>query len=57
MEAMTGERPYRKPTSWRAVTREIAAESGRQFDPDVVAAFMRENDALRRVYAVTRKAA
>jgi response regulator RpfG family c-di-GMP phosphodiesterase len=57
MDAMTGERPYRKPASWQAATREIASESGQQFDPDVVEAFLRENDALRRVYDVTGKAA
>jgi response regulator RpfG family c-di-GMP phosphodiesterase len=57
MEAMTGERPYREPASWHAATSEIASESGRQFDPDVVEAFLKENDALRRVYDVTGKAA
>jgi cyclic di-GMP phosphodiesterase len=57
VDAMTGERPYRSPASWEAATKEIASESGRQFDPDIVAAFLRENDALRRIYDVTGKAA
>jgi ribonuclease P protein subunit RPR2 len=57
MDAMTSDRPYREPASWQAATREIASESGRQFDPDVVEAFMSENAALRRVYDVTGKAA
>jgi response regulator RpfG family c-di-GMP phosphodiesterase len=57
LEAMTGERPYRNPRSWEAATREVASESGRQFDPNIVTAFLRENDALRRLYEVTGKAA
>jgi response regulator RpfG family c-di-GMP phosphodiesterase len=57
MDAMTGERPYRSPASWEAASREVASESGRQFDPQVVAAFLRENDALRRLYQVAVKAA
>jgi ribonuclease P protein subunit RPR2 len=57
VDAMTGERPYRAPASWEAATAEVAAQSGRQFDPQVVAAFLRENDALRRIHDVTGKAA
>ena len=57
VDAMTGERPYREPASWDVATKEIASQRGRQFDPDVVDAFMRENETLRRVYAVTGKAA
>lgn len=57
VDAMTGERPYRKPASWEAATKEIAAQRGRQFDPAVVEAFLRENEALRRVYDVTGRAA
>jgi HD-GYP domain-containing protein (c-di-GMP phosphodiesterase class II) len=57
VDAMTGERPYREPASWDAATNEIVSQRGRQFDPDVVDAFMRENQALRRVYDVTGKAA
>ena len=57
VDAMTGERPYRVPASWEAATQEITSQSGRQFDPDVVEAFIKENAALRRVYDVTGKAA
>lgn len=57
LDAMMGERPYRKPATWDAATHEIASQSGRQFDPDVVAAFVRENQALRRLHDVTGKAA
>jgi response regulator RpfG family c-di-GMP phosphodiesterase len=57
VDAMTGERPYREPASWDAATKEVVSQSGRQFDPEVVAAFMRENQALRRVYNVPGKAA
>lgn len=57
VDAMTGERPYRKPASWEAATKEIAAQRGRQFDPSVVEAFLKENEALRRVYDVSGRAA
>jgi response regulator RpfG family c-di-GMP phosphodiesterase len=57
LDAMTGNRPYRRPASWEAATYEIAGEAGRQFDPDVVAAFTRESDALRRLHDFAGKAA
>jgi ribonuclease P protein subunit RPR2 len=57
VDAMTGQRPYRDPASWEAATREVTSQSGRQFDPDVVGAFVRENEALRRLFDVTGKAA
>jgi HD-GYP domain-containing protein (c-di-GMP phosphodiesterase class II) len=57
VDAMTGDRPYRNRASWEAASREVAAQSGQQFDPDIVEAFLRENAALRRIYDVTGKAA
>jgi response regulator RpfG family c-di-GMP phosphodiesterase len=57
VDAMTGDRPYRNRASWEAASREVAAQSGQQFDPDIVEAFLRENAALRRIYDVTEKAA
>ncbi len=40
-DAMTSNRPYRQSISSDAAVREITGESGRQFDPAVVEAFMR----------------
>jgi response regulator RpfG family c-di-GMP phosphodiesterase len=57
VDAMTSERPYREAASWEAAAREVAAESGHQFDPEVVEAFARESAALRRLHDVTGKAA
>jgi ribonuclease P protein subunit RPR2 len=57
LDAMTGDRPYREPASWEEASREIASESGRQFDPRVVEAFMSENGALRRLHDITVQAA
>jgi response regulator RpfG family c-di-GMP phosphodiesterase len=57
IDAMTGDRPYREPVSWEAATAEIAAESGRQFDPEIVEAFIDENQTLRRLFDVAGKAA
>ena len=55
VDAMTGERPYRAPANWEAATREVIAQGGQQFDPEIVSAFLRENDALRGIYDVTGK--
>jgi ribonuclease P protein subunit RPR2 len=50
LDAMTSERPYRKPLAWDSAVAEIIAESGRQFDPEVVEAFTGQEPGLRRVY-------
>ena len=39
LDAMTSDRPYRAALGWTAAREEIVAQSGRQFDPDVVDAF------------------
>jgi response regulator RpfG family c-di-GMP phosphodiesterase len=56
LDAMTGERPYRRPASWRAAAAEISAQSGRQFDPDIVKVFRTEKDGLRRLFELTTAA-
>ncbi len=40
-DAMTSERPYRKPLSKKEAIRELKKCAGTQFDPDVVKAFIR----------------
>jgi response regulator RpfG family c-di-GMP phosphodiesterase len=49
MDAMTTDRPYRRAQSWEAATDEILAQSGRQFDPRVVAAFAQREGRMRRI--------
>jgi ribonuclease P protein subunit RPR2 len=39
LDAMTSDRPYRRALGWEDAREEIAAQSGRQFDPVVVEAF------------------
>ena len=39
-DAMTNDRPYRKPLSWAEASAEIVACAGTQFDPDLVPVFM-----------------
>jgi diguanylate cyclase (GGDEF)-like protein len=39
LDAMTSDRPYRGALSWERASEEIVAQSGRQFDPNVVGAF------------------
>jgi putative nucleotidyltransferase with HDIG domain len=40
LDAMTGDRPYRRALPYAAFARELLARSGRQFDPAVVEAFL-----------------
>jgi response regulator RpfG family c-di-GMP phosphodiesterase len=49
LDAMTSDRPYRKAMSWAAAGREILAESKRQFDPQVVDAFVSGERSLRAI--------
>jgi putative two-component system response regulator len=49
LDAMTSDRPYRSAMSWAAAAREILSENGKQFDPDVVKAFLSRDRALRAI--------
>jgi cyclic di-GMP phosphodiesterase len=51
LDAMTSDRPYRRAMSWQTALKEIDAESGRQFDPDIVAAFHRRESRLEHIHA------
>jgi ribonuclease P protein subunit RPR2 len=48
LDAMTTDRPYRPRLTWDAAVDEILRESGHQFDPQVVSAFARREQRLRR---------
>jgi len=50
LDAMTSDRPYRAALSWDEAVAEITAQSARQFDPEVVEAFCRQEPSLRRLY-------
>ena len=49
LDAMTSDRPYRAALTWAAAGRELVAQSGKQFDPDVVDAFRSRERTLRRI--------
>ena len=49
VDAITNNRPYRAARSWRECRREIVAEKGKQFDPDVVDAFCDREHALHEI--------
>lgn len=49
LDAMTSDRPYRRALRWRDAVREIGGESGKQFDPQVVAAFRDAEPRLREI--------
>jgi ribonuclease P protein subunit RPR2 len=50
LDAMTSDRPYRKARRWSDAVDEIALQSGKQFDPQVVTAFQDSERELRDVY-------
>jgi response regulator RpfG family c-di-GMP phosphodiesterase len=49
LDAMTTDRPYRRAGRWELAREEIVAQSGKQFDPDVVEAFLDSDEALREI--------
>jgi response regulator RpfG family c-di-GMP phosphodiesterase len=49
LDAMTSHRPYRRAMSWSTAHAEILAQRKRQFDPDVVDAFVTVEPALREI--------
>jgi cyclic di-GMP phosphodiesterase len=49
LDAMTSDRPYRRALSWEQAVAEIQLQSGKQFDPTVVAAFGERQRALREI--------
>ena len=49
LDALTNHRPYRDAQNWRASRREIVAQSGKQFDPDVVDAFRDREHVLHEI--------
>jgi response regulator RpfG family c-di-GMP phosphodiesterase len=51
LDAMTSDRPYRPAWDWAQAGRELVEQSGRQFDPDVVHAFVACEERLRAIYA------
>jgi HD-GYP domain-containing protein (c-di-GMP phosphodiesterase class II) len=48
-DALTSDRPYRQGLSSDAVIAAIRAESGLQFDPDVVSAFLARRPSIEQV--------
>jgi response regulator RpfG family c-di-GMP phosphodiesterase len=48
LDAMTSDRPYRRPLSWQTAVDEILAANGSQFDPQVVRAFALRAERLHR---------
>jgi ribonuclease P protein subunit RPR2 len=49
LDAMTSERPYRRPLAWERATDEILLEKGGQFDPRVADAFAAREGRMHRI--------
>ena len=49
LDAMTSDRPYRRALSWDTAQSEIVGQSRRQFDPDVIDAFVTIEPELREI--------
>jgi response regulator RpfG family c-di-GMP phosphodiesterase len=50
LDAMTTNRPYRDAHPWPVAAREVRAQAGRQFDPEVVGTFEEAEPALRQIF-------
>ena len=50
LDAMTSSRPYRRAIPWVQAGRELVEQGGKQFDPDVVDAFIGCEYRLRGVF-------
>jgi ribonuclease P protein subunit RPR2 len=48
LDAMTSDRPYRRPMSWQGAVDEILRSSGSHFDPRVVRGFALREERLQR---------
>lgn len=46
LDAMTSDRPYRRATTFAQARKEIIQESGKQFDPEVVTAFLAIDEGI-----------
>jgi response regulator RpfG family c-di-GMP phosphodiesterase len=49
LDAMTSHRPYRRAMSWQTARTEILGQRKRQFDPDVVDAFVSAESTLKEI--------
>ncbi|HEV2903064.1 MAG TPA: HD domain-containing phosphohydrolase [Gaiellaceae bacterium] len=49
LDAITSDRPYRRARRWVDAGRELVQQSGKQFDPDVVGAFVVHEARLRGI--------
>jgi ribonuclease P protein subunit RPR2 len=49
LDAMTSHRPYRESIGWRNARREIVAQAGAQFDPEIVEIFCDREFALHEI--------
>jgi response regulator RpfG family c-di-GMP phosphodiesterase len=50
LDAITSDRPYRRARPWEEAGRELVQQSGQQFDPDVIRAFVACESRLRSAY-------
>jgi ribonuclease P protein subunit RPR2 len=50
LDAITSDRPYRPAQPWETAREEIVEQAGRQFDPEIVDAFVTAEPALRRIH-------
>ncbi len=53
-DALTSKRPYKEASGFEEAVEVVKSESGKQFDPDVVKAFLKRKEKIKRIWQATK---
>lgn len=53
-DALTSKRPYKEPHGFEEAMEVVKGQSGKQFDPDVVKAFLKRKRKIKKIWQATK---